>query len=82
MVGAASNTGVVGCKAGLPVHGIIGDASLIVSGTGRARSERDSELVPSTIPSTYLVSLKTLSHVCGIILLAEIVVLAAGNTSS
>ncbi len=38
LVGAASNTGVVGCKAGLPVHGIIGDASLVVSGTSRARS--------------------------------------------
>ena len=46
LVGAAANAGVVGGKARLPVHGIIRNASLIVSGACIARGQRDSVLIP------------------------------------
>ena len=46
MVGATTDAGVVGAQARLPVHGVVGDASLVVGGAGGARGEGDSVLVP------------------------------------
>lgn len=67
MVGAASNTGVIGAKASLPVHGVVGNASLVVGGAGSARGERNSKLIPCARASAAVVSLKAGLPVHGVV---------------
>ncbi len=58
MVGASTNTCVVGPQARLPVHAVVGNASLVVGGAGGARGEGDSVLVPGARASARVVSVK------------------------
>jgi hypothetical protein len=58
LVGAATDAGIVGTEARLPVHGVVGDASLVVGGAAGARGEGDSELVPGARASTSSVSVE------------------------
>lgn len=58
MVGAASDASVIGAEAGLPVHGVVGNAALVVGSTGRARGERHSVLVPGAGATAGVVGLE------------------------
>ena len=58
MVGAATNAGIVGAKARLPIHGVVRNTSLVVGGACSARGEGDSELIPGARPSTCVVSVE------------------------
>jgi len=58
LVGATSEAGVISAKARLPIHRIVGYATLIVCSTGRARGERDSVLIPGARISTSLVNIE------------------------
>ena len=58
MVGAATNAGIVGAKARLPIHGVVGNTSFVVGGASSARGEGDSELIPGARPSTCVVRVK------------------------
>jgi hypothetical protein len=44
--------GIVGAKAGLPIHGFVRNTFLVVCGTCSARGEGDSKLIPGAIKST------------------------------
>ena len=58
MVDAATNAGIVGAKARLPIHGVVGNTSLVVGGACSARGEGDSKLIPGARASTCGVSVK------------------------
>jgi hypothetical protein len=49
LVSASTNAGIIGAKARLPIHGVVGNASLVVVSAGRARGEGDSVTIPGAI---------------------------------
>ena len=55
LVYAAKNGGIVGAKARIPIHGVVGNTSLVVGGASSASDEGDSELIPGARPSTCVV---------------------------
>ena len=63
LVSAANNGGIVGAKARLPIHGVVGNTSFVVGGASSARGEGDSELIPGARPSTCVVRVKAGSPV-------------------
>ena len=52
MVDTDTIAGIVGAKAGLPIHGFVRNTFLVVGGTCSARGEGDSKLIPGAIEST------------------------------
>jgi hypothetical protein len=58
LVYAAKNGGIVGAKARIPIHGVVGNTSLVVGGASSASDEGDSELIPGARPSTCVVSVE------------------------
>ena len=58
MVGAASDASVIGAEARLPVHGVVGNAALVVGGAAGARGEGDSKLIPGARAAAGVVSVE------------------------
>jgi len=67
LVSATINTSAICVEAGLPVHWVVGNASLIGSSASCARGQGNSELIPGAATSTSCVGVKARLPVGGII---------------